>query len=392
MRGREILTSLGADVLGYRSPSWDFSPVTLDLLVGARVPYSSNLMDDIRPYRHPGARPRRAAGALDAWTTHRTSGSTARRGARRSAPVRRYARSGRRSTPAWPPSAGCSCSPCTRRSSAAPGASRCSKPSSTWVREQAGATFSTARAVADSRRMTDVRVAIVTGGARGLGEGIAARLLEEGWRLGVVDLAGSADAATRLDPSGGPHRRHRRRRDGRERLRVARWTPRWRRSAGSTPWSTTPGSAGRRPTCTRPSPTSSARARGQPCRAPSSWHGPPFPELRRRGERCDRQRDLRARSARRGRAPAPTRPRRAVSGLSGSAWRSSLPPTGSASTRWRPGNMLTAMHADHVQSVADRYGHLLRRGAGRGPRQRSRWVATARPPMSATSSHGSVPR
>lgn len=50
--------------------------------------------------------------------------------------------------------------------------------------------------------MTDVRVAIVTGGARGLGEGIAARLLEEGWRLGIVDLAGSADAATRLDPSG----------------------------------------------------------------------------------------------------------------------------------------------------------------------------------------------
>lgn len=53
VRGREILTGLGADVRGYRSPSWDFSPVTLDLLVGHGFRYSSNLMDDIRPYRHP---------------------------------------------------------------------------------------------------------------------------------------------------------------------------------------------------------------------------------------------------------------------------------------------------------------------------------------------------
>lgn len=54
VRGREVLTALGADVRGYRSPSWDFSPVTLDLLVGHGFRYSSNLMDDIRPYRHPG--------------------------------------------------------------------------------------------------------------------------------------------------------------------------------------------------------------------------------------------------------------------------------------------------------------------------------------------------
>lgn len=52
VRGREILTGLGADVRGYRSPSWDFSRVTLDLLVGHGFTYSSNLMDDIRPYRH----------------------------------------------------------------------------------------------------------------------------------------------------------------------------------------------------------------------------------------------------------------------------------------------------------------------------------------------------
>jgi peptidoglycan/xylan/chitin deacetylase (PgdA/CDA1 family) len=54
VRGHEILTALGADVVGYRSPSWDFSPATLDLLVAHGFRYSSNLMDDIRPYLHAG--------------------------------------------------------------------------------------------------------------------------------------------------------------------------------------------------------------------------------------------------------------------------------------------------------------------------------------------------
>ena len=53
-RGLEILRGLGADVVGYRSPSWDFSPHTLELLGAHGFEYSSNLMDDIRPYRHPG--------------------------------------------------------------------------------------------------------------------------------------------------------------------------------------------------------------------------------------------------------------------------------------------------------------------------------------------------
>lgn len=48
------LRHLGADPVGYRSPSWDFSPCTLDLLQGAGLLYSSNYMDDVRPYRHPG--------------------------------------------------------------------------------------------------------------------------------------------------------------------------------------------------------------------------------------------------------------------------------------------------------------------------------------------------
>jgi peptidoglycan/xylan/chitin deacetylase (PgdA/CDA1 family) len=52
VRGKEVLVGLGADVAGYRSPSWDFSPHTLDLLVRHGFTYSSNLMDGIRPYRH----------------------------------------------------------------------------------------------------------------------------------------------------------------------------------------------------------------------------------------------------------------------------------------------------------------------------------------------------
>jgi peptidoglycan-N-acetylglucosamine deacetylase len=55
LRGREILTSFGAEITGYRSPSWDFSDATLGLLERHGFTYSSNLMDDIRPYRHEGS-------------------------------------------------------------------------------------------------------------------------------------------------------------------------------------------------------------------------------------------------------------------------------------------------------------------------------------------------
>jgi len=50
-RGLEILSSF-APVAGYRSPAWEFSPHTLGLLARYGFRYSSNLMDDIRPYRH----------------------------------------------------------------------------------------------------------------------------------------------------------------------------------------------------------------------------------------------------------------------------------------------------------------------------------------------------
>jgi peptidoglycan/xylan/chitin deacetylase (PgdA/CDA1 family) len=53
-RARSVLEGFGAPVTGYRSPSWDFSPHTLDLLEADGFAYSSNFMDDIRPYRHEG--------------------------------------------------------------------------------------------------------------------------------------------------------------------------------------------------------------------------------------------------------------------------------------------------------------------------------------------------
>ena len=54
MRARSILEGFGADVSGYRSPSWDFSPHTVALLETHGFRYSSNFMDDLRPYRHDG--------------------------------------------------------------------------------------------------------------------------------------------------------------------------------------------------------------------------------------------------------------------------------------------------------------------------------------------------
>jgi peptidoglycan/xylan/chitin deacetylase (PgdA/CDA1 family) len=53
VRALDVLSGFGVDVAGYRSPAWDFSPATIGLLQAHGLLYSSNLMDDIRPYRHP---------------------------------------------------------------------------------------------------------------------------------------------------------------------------------------------------------------------------------------------------------------------------------------------------------------------------------------------------
>lgn len=49
--GLAVLRDLGAEITGYRSPSWEFTDQTLDLLQEAGFKYSSNLLNDIRPYR-----------------------------------------------------------------------------------------------------------------------------------------------------------------------------------------------------------------------------------------------------------------------------------------------------------------------------------------------------
>jgi peptidoglycan-N-acetylglucosamine deacetylase len=54
-KARKVLEDLGATLHGYRSPSWEFSPQTVDLLAIAQLRYSSNFMDDIRPYVHPNS-------------------------------------------------------------------------------------------------------------------------------------------------------------------------------------------------------------------------------------------------------------------------------------------------------------------------------------------------
>ncbi len=53
-RGMQVIERLaGRPPVGYRSPSWDFSPRTLPLLREHGFLYSSNLMDHDAPYLHP---------------------------------------------------------------------------------------------------------------------------------------------------------------------------------------------------------------------------------------------------------------------------------------------------------------------------------------------------
>jgi peptidoglycan-N-acetylglucosamine deacetylase len=54
--GRRALEQLGAELRGYRAPSWDASERTVGLLAELGFSYSPNLMDDIGPYQ---GRPRR---------------------------------------------------------------------------------------------------------------------------------------------------------------------------------------------------------------------------------------------------------------------------------------------------------------------------------------------
>lgn len=52
LAGLKALEPFVGRVTGYRSPSWDFTDHTLELLALHGFEWSSNLMDDIAPYRH----------------------------------------------------------------------------------------------------------------------------------------------------------------------------------------------------------------------------------------------------------------------------------------------------------------------------------------------------
>jgi peptidoglycan-N-acetylglucosamine deacetylase len=52
VRSIEVLSVHGGRPTGYRSPSWEFSSSTIELLAAHGLRYSSNFMDDVRPYRH----------------------------------------------------------------------------------------------------------------------------------------------------------------------------------------------------------------------------------------------------------------------------------------------------------------------------------------------------
>jgi peptidoglycan/xylan/chitin deacetylase (PgdA/CDA1 family) len=55
-RTKDILEELVSDpVLGYRAPYFEMTEQTLDLLRDLGMTYSSNLMNSVHPYRHPGS-------------------------------------------------------------------------------------------------------------------------------------------------------------------------------------------------------------------------------------------------------------------------------------------------------------------------------------------------
>ena len=55
VKAEEVLGSFGAPVIGYRAPAWDLSTRTIGLLERHGFRYSSNFMDDVRPYVHEGS-------------------------------------------------------------------------------------------------------------------------------------------------------------------------------------------------------------------------------------------------------------------------------------------------------------------------------------------------
>ncbi|OLC51762.1 MAG: ribulose phosphate epimerase, partial [Candidatus Rokubacteria bacterium 13_1_40CM_4_69_39] len=54
---KALESTLGVTPRGYRAPAWELTPITLDLVRKHGMFHSSNLMDDVSPYLHPGEPP-----------------------------------------------------------------------------------------------------------------------------------------------------------------------------------------------------------------------------------------------------------------------------------------------------------------------------------------------
>ena len=193
MRALDVLRGLGADPVGYRSPSWEFSPETIGLLGKHGFAYSSNYMDDLHPYLHPGGElmelpiqwilddaptsGSRAAAGLDA--NHLAAVARARDlvgGAGRHRRVGRllhhhHAPAGdRASRTGWRSSTGSS--------------PRCARGTTSGSRP---ARDRRARSVSSNAGLSGRR-ALVTGGNSGIGAATAALLRERGATVATLDL------------------------------------------------------------------------------------------------------------------------------------------------------------------------------------------------------------
>ncbi len=91
--------------------------------------------------------------------------------------------------------------------------------------------------------LLDGQLAVVTGGASGIGRATARRMAEEGSRVAVIDINGEAARRCAEEIGGTAHQADVTDPDG---LRAAPSTKRRRHSAASPPCSTTPASGTRR--------------------------------------------------------------------------------------------------------------------------------------------------
>ena len=193
----DLLTGAGATVTGYRSPSWDVSPHTLDLLEAKGLVYASQFMDDFRPYRHPGRRlvELPVQWILDDWPHFAWYAGDSARTIRSTVEVEVIwkeefdgMRDSRRELHPDDASAG-ERPPLTRRATRPDDRVRrvARRRLDHHLCRDRGACGRTAPTRGSSVSANGARRALVTGAARGLGEGVVGRLARDGWSVLLFD-------------------------------------------------------------------------------------------------------------------------------------------------------------------------------------------------------------